>query len=57
MQIGSIEAGVANMLRSCAGLSKGQTLLIAYEPPEFGYFDADVVNNVASQAAKLGLGV
>lgn len=53
----AIEAGVTNMLRACAGLSDGQTLLIAYEPPEFGYFDADVVNDVALQAASLGLRV
>ena len=51
----STEAGVTNMLRACAGLSEGQTLLIAYEPPEFGYFDADVVNNVALQATRFGL--
>lgn len=51
----SVEAGVQNMLCHCGGASCGQRLLIAYEPPEFGFFDPEVVDCLASQAAKIGL--
>lgn len=51
----SVETGVKNMLLHCGGAGPGMHLLIAYEPPDFGFFDAEVVDCVALQAAKLGL--
>ncbi len=49
--------GVANMLRNCGGAAPGQRLLIAYEPPEYGFFAASVVTKVAETASELGLDV
>ncbi|MEP5728206.1 MAG: hypothetical protein ABJL67_02410 [Sulfitobacter sp.] len=54
MEQTSVSIGVANMLYNCAEALAGQRILIAYEPPEFGFFDADVVTCVAQEATKLG---
>ncbi len=51
------ERGAYNLLVNCARAAAGDRLLIAYEPAEFGYFDADSVNVVSQAARKLGLGV
>jgi len=53
----SAAIGVQNMLEHCAGARAGHQLLIAYEPERFGYFDADIVETLASEALKMGLGV
>lgn len=45
------------MLLHCGGAVAGQRLLIAYEPPEYGFFGASVVDDVAAGAADLGLKV
>ena len=37
----SPERGACNLLKNCAKAMAGDRLLIAYEPPEYGYFDAD----------------
>ncbi|GGH31174.1 hypothetical protein SAMN05444007_10553 [Cribrihabitans marinus] len=49
--------GARNLLLNCAGAQKGEHLLIAYEPPEFGYFDPGAAECVASEAKALGLSV
>lgn len=49
--------GARNLLTNCARAQAGDHLLIAYEPPEFGYFDADSVQIVADAATGLGLSV
>lgn len=49
------ERGARNLLVNCARASAGDRLLIAYEPPEFGYFDADCVKVVRNAAQQLGL--
>lgn len=51
------ETGALNLLRNCAHAAAGDRLLIAYEPPEYGYFDADAVGVVARAAEQLGLRV
>ncbi len=51
------EQGARNLLTNCARAVAGDRLLIAYEPPEFGYFDADAVKIVADAAKSLGLHV
>lgn len=51
------ERGACNLLVNCAHARAGDRLLIAYEPPEFGYFDADSVDIVTRTARSLGLSV
>ena len=51
----SIATSVRNLLFHCGRARSGQSLLVAYEPPEFGYFDGEVVDCVVSEATKLGL--
>lgn len=53
----SPEKGALNLLRNCAHAAAGDRLLIAYEPPEYGYFDADAVSIVSRAAERLGLRV
>lgn len=48
-------AGAKNMLVNCAAARAGERLLIAYEPSEFGYYDADAVPCVAEAAREIGL--
>ncbi|NOD76976.1 MULTISPECIES: hypothetical protein [unclassified Ruegeria] len=49
------ERGARNLLTNCAHATAGDRLLIAYEPPEFGYFDADSVKIVSGVAQSMGL--
>ena len=51
----SPELGARNLLENCAGAVPGDRLLIAYEPPEYGYFDADAVDVVFRTARSMGL--
>lgn len=51
------ERGAKNLLLNCAGARAGDRLLIAYEPAEYGYFDASAVDVVTSAAHALGLDV
>jgi len=53
----SPERGARNLLENCAHASAGDRLLIAFEPPDFGYFDTDAVPVVAAAARALGLEV
>lgn len=57
MPIPSPETGALNLLRNCAHAAAGDRLLIAYEPPEYGYFDADAVGVLSRAADHLGLRV
>jgi len=49
--------GARNLLLNCAKAAAGDRLLIAYESPDFGYFDADSVDIVTRAAQSLGLTV
>lgn len=51
------ELGARNLILNCAKAVAGDRLLIAYEPPEFGYFDSNAVSCVAGVASALGLSV
>lgn len=51
------QTGAKNMLSNCAGAQPGDRLLIAYEPAEYGYYDADAVPCVYAAAKDLGLSV
>ena len=53
----SPERGACNLLKNCAKAMAGDRLLIAYEPPEYGYFDADAVGVVTRAAHSIGLDV
>ena len=53
----SPERGARNLLMNCACAAAGDRLLIAYEPPEFGYFDADSVKIVSEVAQSMDLSV
>ncbi len=48
-------AGAWNMLANCAGARRGDRVLLAYEPAEYGYFDASVLNTVGRMAHEMGL--
>jgi hypothetical protein len=50
-------AGARNLLLNCAAAQSRERLLIAYEPSEFGYYDADAVPCVAEAAREIGLKV
>lgn len=52
-----IETSVRNLLCHCGGATPGQRVLVAYEPPEFGFFDAEVAGCVARTADRLGFEV
>ena len=49
------EHGARNLLLNCAQASAGDRLLIAYEPPEYNYFDPEAVDCVVAAATDLGL--
>ncbi len=51
------ERGARNLLLNCAHASAGDRLLIAYESPDYGYFDADSVSIVSGVARSIGLKV
>jgi len=52
-----LQAGIENMLRRCAGLDAGQSLLIVTEPVDGGYYDPELAPVVARQASAMGLRV
>jgi len=58
---GDLQAGIANMLGNCAGLSPGQTLLILTEPPRDSpaadHYDPELAPAVAAVARACGLKV
>lgn len=49
------EKGADNLLANCAGAQTGDRLLIVHEPPEYGYFDHDVLGVVSGAAQRRGL--
>jgi len=49
------KAGARNLLVNCANATAGERLLIAYEPTDFGYYDADLVPCIEDVAHDLGL--
>lgn len=49
--------GAENMLANCAKAVAGERLLIAYESPEYGYYDADTLPCVVAAAKALWLNV
>ncbi len=51
------EAGARNLLMNCAQARPGERLLIAYEPPEFGYCEPEAVELVAQVAVAMGMSV
>lgn len=51
------ELGARNLLLNCAGARAGDRLLIAYEPPEHGFYDSRSVGVITGAAEALGLTV
>ncbi len=51
------QAGAKNMLLNCADAGAGERLLIAYESPKYGYYDADAVPCVVEAAREMDLDV
>lgn len=47
--------GARNLLANCAKARVGDRLLIAYEPPEFGFYDCEAVGCVVAAAEELGI--
>ncbi len=52
-----VATGATNMLLNCAAAQPGDHVLLAYEPPELGYFGADALSCVTGAAEALGLSV
>jgi len=52
-----LHAGIENMLRRCAGLVPGQSMLIVTEPADGGYYDPELAPEVARTAAAMGVRV
>jgi len=52
-----LRAGIVNMLRHCAGLDDGQSLLILTEPPGADHYDPGLAPAVATVARAIGLDV
>ncbi len=50
-----IEPGVRNLLFNCAGLRERDSLLVVYEKPELGWWQADLIESVIEQARKFGI--
>lgn len=57
MPLSLAERGARNLLLNCAEARPGERLLIATEPPEFGYFDNDAGPCIAKAARHMGLSV
>lgn len=51
------ERGARNLLLNCAHAKAGDRLLIAFESPDFGYFDGNAVGVVSRAAESLGIEV
>ncbi|MEM9231574.1 MAG: hypothetical protein AAGB10_18410 [Pseudomonadota bacterium] len=51
------QAGARNLLINCAEVAPTDRVLIAYEPPQFGYFSPDILHEVTSAAEALGADV
>lgn len=51
------QQGARNLLEHCARAASGERLLIAFEPPELGHFDAGMLGLVTEAAQSLGLKV
>ncbi len=49
--------GARNLLENCANAQPGDRLLIAFEPPEYGYYDKTAVSVVTKAGLELGLQV
>lgn len=52
-----LRAGILNMLRGCAGLEPGQSLLILTEPPGTPHYDPGLAPAIASVGQSIGLHV
>lgn len=53
----SPRTGARNLLINCAKAQVGQSVLIAYEPADLGYFDSAAMDCIAEEARELGLHV
>lgn len=53
----SPEKGARNLLENCARARAGDRILVAYEPADYGYFDAEAVETVIAAAQALDLQV
>jgi len=53
----SAEIGAHNLLAGCARAKPGERLLILWESPDLGYFDADLAPCIADTARAMGLRV
>ena len=50
-----LKEGARNLLKNCANLQTGDSLLVIYETPEEGWYDQRVVDAVLKMARDLGL--
>ena len=50
-----IASGVQNLLVNCAGLTRGQSLLIVYEDPGESYYDPGLLEAFSDTARRMGL--
>ncbi len=45
------------MLINCAGLQQGDRVLLVHEDPQLGWWDADLVNLISSDAKRIGIDI
>ena len=50
-----LKKGARNLLKNCANLQTGDSLLVIYETPEGGWYDQEVVDAVLKMARDLGV--
>ena len=50
-----LKEGACNLLKNCANLQNGDSLLVIYEKPEEGWYDQRVVDTVLKTAKDLGV--
>ncbi len=51
---GKLSKGARNLLVNCAGIKRGDTVLIISEAPDLGWYDAEVSSAVANEAIDVG---
>lgn len=49
-----LKEGARNLLKNCANLQTGESLLVIYETPEEGWYDQRIVDTVVATARDLG---
>ncbi len=55
MRESELQKGAENLLVSCAGMGRGDTLLVLHEDPKLGYYDQEIADAIMRSAHALGI--